>query len=163
MLSRRRMTTLAVLALLTTLSAACSPEDIASAAAKNCCDPKFRDVAVVPRVSGSGVSGRVIIQYGFETLLSASISFAGVERNSVGARYAVHVHPGQACGGVNVPITYDLGAPGSSIRLGDQNIPSVAIERAPVLLQHVSSGYYLDVHAPNDATGLPLACAVFPW
>ena len=162
MSSRRRFANLAVLAALATLTAACSPEDIASAAAKGCCNPTFRDAEVVPRVSGSGISGRAIIEIGFgESLLSASIAFAGVERNSVGAKYPVHVHPGQTCGGVGVPVSHDLGAPTSSIRSGAQNVPSVVIERVPVPLEHLSLGYYLDVHTPNDPTGLPLACAVF--
>ena len=163
MSSRRRLATLAVLAALATLTTACSGEDIASFLTGPVVAPKIRVVEVVPRVRDA-VSGRVIIEYDMApALLTVSFHFIGAERSNVGARFPVHVHTGLDCGGVGAPVTHDLGAPASSIRAGDSNIPSVYIYSAPLPIEHLSSGYYLDVHAPNDPTGLPLACAVFPW
>jgi hypothetical protein len=158
---RRRFANLAALAALATLTAACfsdtDPGWFAGAVAP---PAKGKVVSVVPRVSDSGVSGRVIVEYDMSpALLTVSFYFAGVERNNVGARYAVHIHSGLDCGGVGVPVTHDLGAPASSI--ADYDIPSVWIYSTPLPIQHLGPGYYLDVHAPNDPTGLPLACAVF--
>jgi hypothetical protein len=156
MSSRRRFANIAVLAALATLTTACSPEGIAEAFGPL----TIRVIEVVPRVSGSGVSGSVVINYAEEPAqLTVNFVFAGIERNNVGARYPVHVHAGRDCGGVGVPITVDLGASESSIRVAGDS-PSVLFS-SPTPIARLTSGYYLDVHAPNDPTGLPLACAVF--
>jgi hypothetical protein len=159
---RRRLANLALLAALATLTAACSPEDIAAYATSQYVAPKVRDVVVVQRDS-SGVVGLVQIQYDTTpALLSASFHFPGIGRTDVGARYPMHIHAGRDCSVVDVPIAHDLGAPASSIQPGDLNIPSARIDPTPLPILHLVSGYYLDVHAPNSPTGLPLACAVFP-
>jgi len=161
MSSRRRFANLAVLTTLATFTAACTPEKIASFLSEGIVAPKVRVVDVVPRVIDA-VSGRVIIKYDMApALLTVTFHFTGVERTNVGALYPVHVHPGLACDGVDVPVAHDLGAPASSIKVGDLNIPSVSIDDTPLPIEHLTTGYYLDVHAPNDPRGLQLACAVF--
>ena len=160
---RRRFANLAVVAALATLTAACSPEDIASFGTSNFVPPKVRDVWVAPR-GGSDVVGLVLIQYdAAPALLSVRFQFPGVGRNDVGARYPVHIHAGSDCSVVDVPIAHDLGAPASSIQAGELNIPSARIDLTPLSIQHLVSGYYLDVHAPDSATGLGCVLAVFPW
>lgn len=47
-------------------------------------------------------------------------------------------------------------------RARSRGIPHHA-DRTSLSIQHTAAGYYLDVHAPDSPTGLPLACAVFPW
>jgi hypothetical protein len=159
--SRRRFANLAVVAALATLTAACSPEDLVAFGTENFVAPRSRVVDVVPRVRFE-VSGSVLLQYD-ETppSLTVDFHFTGAERKNVGALYPVHVHEGLNCGGVNVLVAHDLGAPASSIRAGDGGYPSVWIYSAPIPILHMTTGYYLDVHAPNDPTGLPLACADF--
>jgi hypothetical protein len=156
MSSRCRFANLAVLAAIATITAACSPEDIAAAFGT----PTVRATEVVPRVSGSGVSGRVVVNSAtVPAHVTVDLHFAGVESNNVGAQYPVHVHTGPDCSGVGVPVTHDLGAHESSIRAGE-TIPSVLFG-AHLPIENLTSGYYLDVHAPNAPNGRPLACAVF--
>jgi hypothetical protein len=162
MLSRCRFANLVVVAALATLTAACSLEDIGSAIADDAVID-IRVVQLVPRVSSSGVSGSATIIDGSPASISVSISFARVERNDVRARYPVHIHPGLTCSGFGVPVTHDLGAPASSNRGTEGGIASVEIASTSFSIQHLSRGYSLDVHASNEPTGLPLACAVFSW
>lgn len=81
---------------------------------------------------------------------------ANLEFAVSGARYPMHIHKGSDCNAVGVPIVHDLGAPVGVVDW--VAVPDVAIPR-----EHLLSGYYFDVHAPNDPTGAPMGCAVFPW
>jgi hypothetical protein len=158
MSSRRRFANLAVLATLATLTAACSIEDIASALAENS-TIGIRDVKILPHLTGSGVSGEARIYAGPPATLLVEIEFPAGEPYRVGAKYPVHIHPGLRCGGGDIPITHDLVAPAS--RAWNEGTSTVRIEGGPFPIEHVSPGYSVDVHAPNDPTGVPLACGVF--
>ena len=142
--------------------AACSPgfpsgDDI-TAAVQNA--PKLKSVDITP-LNASGIIGSLIIS-GWDRPspeLSAGIGFPNLAPDAAGARYPMHIHPGSVCNGVGI-VVHDLGAPASSVAPGITYptlvLPSVALPGA-----HLASGYYFDVHAPNDPTGPPLGCALF--
>jgi hypothetical protein len=154
---RHRFAKLALLATLVQAGAACEgkpyePGDYATM--------KSVDVAAL---NGSGLTGQVFL-WTKPAHFTGELSFGGVGRTDVGARYPMHIHAGGTCVGGALAIVHDLGAPMSSIKPGDPSgVPSVVLSDYTVPSEHMASGYYLDVHASNDPIGTPLGCALFAF
>jgi len=120
-----------------------------------------RSVDVTP-LNGSGIVGSVSIFLSDQPTprIRASIWFPQLGNPGAGVRYPMHIHQGGACGGGGAMI-HDFGA---RVAVFDQSSPyPVAAIDTVLPAAHLLSGYYLDVHAENDAGGVALGCAVFPW
>jgi len=122
-----------------------------------------RKVEITP-LNGSGIAGDVSIFLWDQPMprIRASIWFPQLGNPGAGLRYSVHIHQGIDCGGVGGPMTHDLGTPAAAFDQSRSPYPVAPIDTV-LPAGHLLSGYHLDVHAENDAAGVPLGCGVFPW
>ena len=152
MLLDRRLARLAVLCALVPIAGACSMGDFMGP--PNVPESSQLDIVAL---NGSGVRGSVTV---FAYTDPRPSLWVGVQGVTLGARYPMHLHAGNQCGGAAVPVAHDLGAPAATGQndlnasvniVGDETMPAA----------HLRKGYYFDVHAPGAPSGTPIGCAVF--